>query len=391
MWKVQTLNKIDEKGLEQLPNDTYSVGDTEDSPHAIVVRSQKVETDKLLNNNLLAIARAGVGVNNIPIEECTRRGIVVFNTPGANANGVKELTIVSLLLASRDIAMGIKWVQKMAGKEGKDVAATVEKEKEHFVGSEIQGKTLGVIGLGGVGGLVANAAVSLGMHVRGFDPFLSVDQAWRLSRDVQQEYNLQDLFAGADYISLHVPLTPETKHLINAKTLAGMKDGVRLINLSRGELVHNADLIEATKTKKVARYVTDFPTEELLGNRRIITIPHLGASTEESEENCAVMAARQIKDFLEYGNIKNSVNFPDTRMEKPREGFRLAVCNENIPGMVQKISTIIAERKLNILDMLNKNRGQVAYTLVDIGASNLKDSLTKALEQEEGILKARRI
>lgn len=362
MYQIATLNNIAEKGLKMLDATRYEIGENVDSADAVLVRSYKMH-DMEFPGSLKAIARAGAGVNNIPVDRCTDRGIVVFNTPGANANSVKELVIAGLLLASRDIFHAIEWVQSQAGSD--DVAKLVEKNKSSFAGPEILGKRLGVVGLGAVGVHVANAAVALGMDVVGFDPFISVESAWGLSREVGRASGLDELFATSDYITLHVPLNENTEHMISNAQLRTMKKGVRLLNFARGGLVDDDALLEALNSGTVAAYVTDFPEAKLLGVDRVIPIPHLGASTPEAEENCAVMAASQVSEFLETGNIHNSVNFPECRLQ-PSGHPRLVIANRNIPNMVGQITTILAGENINILDLLNRHRDQIAYNIIDM-------------------------
>lgn len=357
MYNIQTLNKISPLGLELFKEGSYNISDKIDNPDAILVRSY-VMHDMELPKSLKAIARAGAGVNNIPIDKCSEKGIVVFNTPGANANAVKELTVAALLLSSRKIIEGIQWAKSLAG-EGANVPKLVEKGKADFTGPEILGKKLGVIGLGAIGVMVANAANSLGMEVTGFDPYISVDAAWGLSRNVKKAPDFRSLLENSDYITLHVPLTGETKDLINYDKFSLMKKGVRLLNFSRAELVNNEDLKRAIQEGIVDTYVTDFPSEELLNMEHVIAIPHLGASTPESEDNCAVMAANQLRDFLENGNITNSVNFPSCELNRSSD-FRVTVAHKNIPNMVGQISTILAKEQINILNMINRSKGNLA-------------------------------
>ena len=363
MFSIQTLNKISIKGLEKLPLDNYEIASDMTHPDAVILRSFNMQ-DIELPPSLLAVARAGAGTNNIPIEKCTEQGIVVFNTPGANANGVKELAIAALLLTSRRIKEGMEWVQTLKGK-GDEVPKLVEKGKSQFVGPEILGKKLAVIGLGAIGVMVANAAVGLGMEVTGFDPFISVEAAWGLSRDVKRAEGLEKLLSEADYITLHAPVTDATRGMLNKSRFALMKQGVKILNFARGGLINNEDLIEACGNGTVDRYITDFPSEELLGVEQVLAVPHLGASTPEAEDNCAVMAATQLRDFLEKGNIKNSVNFPDCRLDGAG-GTRILIANNNVPNMVGQISTTLADAKINILDLLNKHRGNIAYNIIDI-------------------------
>lgn len=371
MYQIATLNNIAEKGLKTLDATRYRIGEDVESADAVLVRSFKMH-DLDLPDSLKAIARAGAGVNNIPVDRCTDRGIVVFNTPGANANSVKELVIAGLLLASRDIFHAIEWVQGQASAD--DVAKLVEKNKSTFAGPEILGKRLGVVGLGAVGVHVANAAVSLGMDVVGFDPFISVESAWGLSRAVGRASGLDELFATSDYITLHVPLNENTQHMISTAQIRTMKKGVRLLNFARGGLVDDDALLEAVNAGSVSAYVTDFPEAKLLGVDRVIPIPHLGASTPEAEENCAVMAASQVSEFLETGNIHNSVNFPECRLQ-PSGNPRLVIANRNIPNMVGQITTILAGANINILDLLNRHRDQIAYNIIDMDKMPSKEVL----------------
>ncbi len=361
MKNILMLNKIAKIGTDRLDPAKYTLATEMANPDGILVRSA-VMHDMELGDNLLAIARAGAGVNNIPIEKCTEQGIVVFNTPGANANGVKELTLCALFLAARNIIGGIDWAK---GLEGDDVAKQVEKGKSAFAGTELKGKTLGIIGLGAIGGMVANVAVHLGMNVIGCDPFLSVEGAWNLNHHVVKAATYDEIYEKADYISLHVPATKDTKGMICTDTIAKMKNGVRLINLSRADLVNAADVAEAMKTGKMAAYVTDFPTAEVLAIPGVVAIPHLGASTEESEDNCAVMAALEIDDYLANGNIKNSVNYPAVSMARTGD-LRICCLHENVPEVLSKITKVVSADGANIENMTNKSRGNVAYTIVDI-------------------------
>ncbi len=384
MKNIQLLNKIAKVGTDKLDAALYNIGTDVTAPEGIMVRSANM-LDMDFNPELLAIARAGAGVNNIPLDKCTSEGIVVFNTPGANANGVKELAVCALLLASRDIVAGIEWVNTL--KDDPDAAKTVEKNKSKFAGCELQGKTLGVIGLGAIGGLVANIAVRLGMKVVGCDPFLSVDAAWNLNHNITHAATYDEVYKVADYITIHVPATADTKGMINASTMASMKDGVKIINLSRDSLVKSADMIEALASGKVSRYVTDFATPELIGVQGAILIPHLGASTEESEDNCAVMAALQMDDYLQNGNIKNSVNFPALSM--PRSGdTRLCVLHENIPGMLTALTGAVSAEGLNIENMTNKSRGNAAYTILDV-TGEVPAAVAEHLAALEGVLRVR--
>ena len=384
MKNILCLNKIAAVGTDKLDSALYNVGTDVQNPDAIMVRSAAMH-DMTFGPELQAIARAGAGVNNIPVGRCSKEGVVVFNTPGANANGVKELAICALMLASRDVVGGIKWADTLQGTEG--VAKTVEAGKSKFAGVEIQGKTLGVIGLGAIGGLVANAAVALGMKVVGCDPFLSVEAAWNIDHNVVKAASYDEVFQVADYVTLHVPATAETKGMINATSLATMKDGVRIINLARADLVNSADIKAALESGKVASYVVDFPTDDTVGVKGIVTIPHLGASTAESEDNCAVMAALELDEFLRYGNIKNSVNFPNVSM--PMSGDkRLCVFHANIPNMLSQITAVLAETGVNIENMINKSKGDNAYTVVDV-TGDVADTVVEKLNAVDGIVKVR--
>lgn len=386
MFNVLKLNEIAEVAGKIFNND-YSLTKQHDDPDAIILRSYNMH-EYALKDNLLCVARAGAGTNNIPIDKCTAKGVVVFNTPGANANAVKELVLCALLLSSRKIVPAIQWTQGLADK-GAEVAKLVESGKKDFIGPEIMGKTLGVVGLGAIGALVANAAVDLGMNVIGYDPFISVDAAWNISNHVTRETDFNELLRSCDYITLHIPLTPSTKNLFNKAAFATMKQSVAVVNCSRGELVNNDDIKQAIADGIVSRYVTDFPVEELIGNPAIITIPHLGASTPEAEDNCAVMAARQMIDFLENGNIHNSVNFP--AVSSPRNGsYRITVIHQNVKAMLTKLTDIVSAAKINISNMLSKSQGEFAYTILDLDEAADKAILDK-LSGLEGIVKVRAI
>ncbi len=386
MYKIQTLNKISPKGLDLFPRERYEVASEIIDPDVIVVRSFKMH-DMELSSNLKAIARAGAGTNNIPIEKCSEKGIVVFNTPGANANAVKEIVLASMLLASRDIIGGATWTQSIKD-EGENVPSLVEKNKSNFAGCEIKGKKLGVVGLGAIGALVANSALDLGMEVIGYDPYLSVDAAWELSSKITKATGLETLLSQVDYLTIHVPLLDSTKNFINAEKFAMMREGVKIINFARGGLVDNDALKEALKSGKVSTYVTDFPSADILGVEGIIAIPHLGASTKESEENCAVMAVEQVKDYLENGNIKNSVNLPHASMPRNAGTTRITTITQNIPSMITQISSIMAEESLNINDMLNKSRGDLAYNIIDV-LGDVTDQTLSKLSQIEGVIAVR--
>ncbi len=385
MFQIKTMNAIAQAGLDVLGPD-YRAGSDLYNEDGILVRSAKLH-DYPFPESLLAVARAGAGTNNIPVERCAQAGIVVFNTPGANANAVKELAICALLLASRNVLGGADWVREQAATPGVDVAAAVEKGKSAFVGPEIYHKTLGVIGLGAIGVLVANAALSLGMEVYGYDPYLSVDTALRLDRHVHVVKDLGELYRRADYVTLHLPYTDATRGTINAEALAAMKDGVRILNLARGELVDDEAMIAALESGKAACYVTDFPDDTITLAKNVVAIPHLGASSPESEENCAVMAARQLKDYLENGNIKNSVNFPNVEME--RSGVqRLCIVHKNIPAMLANITLQLSKNGINVENMTNKSRGDYAYTLVDLGAAAEEEALA-GIRAIPGIIRLR--
>lgn len=371
MKNIKLMNKIAACGTDLFDRGLYNVGEEVCAPEAIMVRSASLH-DMELNRELLAIARCGAGVNNIPIDRCTEAGIVVFNTPGANANGVKELVICALLLASRDIIGGIGWAEALKD----EVARAVEKGKSAFAGCELRGKTLGVIGLGAIGALVANAAVELGMKVIGYDPYLTVEGAWRISRAVGHALTADEIYERSDYITLHVPAVESTLGMIRRESIARMKDGVKIINLARADLVIASDVKEALASGRISAYVTDFPTEETLGVKGIINIPHLGASTGESEDNCAVMAAQQLTDFLETGNIRNSVNFPSIDLPA-HNGRRVLVLHANIPASIARISGTIAERGVNIEHLSNKSRGNNACTLLALAVGTAEEDIAE--------------
>ncbi|MBQ9079595.1 MAG: phosphoglycerate dehydrogenase [Clostridia bacterium] len=384
MMNIKLLNKIAAVGTNELDRAIYNVGADVEDADAIMVRSAAMH-DMTFDANMLAIARCGAGVNNIPVDRCAEEGIVVFNTPGANANGVKELTVCALMLASRKIIAGAEWVKTLAGTEG--VAKAVEAGKSQFGGCEISGKTLGVIGLGAIGGMVATTATHLGMNVVGCDPYLTVEGAWSLSRNVHKAQTYDEIFACADYITLHVPATPQTKGMINAASIATMKDGVRIINLARGDLVNTDDIIAALASGKVAAYVTDFPDEKLIGVSGVVAIPHLGASTEESEDNCAVMAAKELDDYLRYGNITNSVNYPNVSI--PHSGdVRICVLHANVPSIISQITTALSEQSINIENMTNKSKGDNAYTMAEI-RGELPTTTVEKIKAIDGVRRVR--
>ena len=384
MYKYHCLNPISEAGLSQL-DENYVMTGNADEADAILVRSAKMH-DMDFGDNLKAIARAGAGVNNIPLDRCAEEGIVVFNTPGANANGVKELVIAGMLLAARDIIGGINWVQEY--EEDGDIAKITEKKKKAFAGTELQGKKLGVIGLGAIGVRVANVAIHLGMDVYGYDPYVSVDAAWMLSRSIHHAKTVDELYKECDYITIHVPALEDTKGMIDKNAIGLMKDGVVILNLARDVLVNQEDIVDALVSGKVRSYVTDFPTKEIVGVKNAIVIPHLGASAEESEDNCAKMAAAELKDFLEYGNITHSVNYPDCNMGVKGEGQRITILHKNIPNMLGQFTTLLAEKNMNIALMTNKSRKEYAYTMIDVD-TEVSSELEKQLAGVNGVLKVR--
>ena len=384
MYNIQTLNKISKYGTDNFDTAKYNVADEVANPDAIMVRSAAMH-DMEFAPNLLAIARAGAGVNNIPVDKCAEQGICVFNTPGANANAVKELVIAGLLLTSRKIPDAMIWAQGLKG-NGAEVGKMVEKGKSQFAGPEIMGKTLGIIGLGAIGVLVANAAVALGMNVVGYDPFLSVKAALSLDPSVKTVADVKELYAAADYITIHVPYNADTKGTINADAIAAMKDGVRILNFARGELVDNAAILPALESGKVSAYITDFPSDEVLGAKGVIAVPHLGASTPESEDNCAKMAALELIDYIENGNIKNSVNYPDASMNAV--GTKICVMHKNVPAVISALTTAIGDAGLNIENMLNKSKKDYAYTLLDV-AGDVSDAVVEKIAAVDTVIKVR--
>ena len=384
--QIKTLNKIAACGLERF-GPAYTVSDDAADPAGILVRSASLH-EMELPDSLLAIARAGAGVNNIPLDRCSEAGVVVFNTPGANANAVKELIIAGMLISSRKVVDAIAWAQSLKG-QGDDVTKLVEKGKSQFAGPEIKGKKLGVIGLGAIGGLVANAAHSLGMEVYGFDPFLSVDAAWGLSRGVKHAVSREQIFTECDYITVHTPLTPETKGMFCADSFAMMKDGVRILNFARAELVNAADMKDALASGKVAAYVVDFPTDEILGVPGVIALPHLGASTPESEDNCAMMAVDEMKAYLEEGTIRNSVNFPSVDVPRSTD-HRLCVLHRNIPNMLTGISGVVSSEGINIETMTNRSKKDYAYTILDV-VGDLSESSLDKIRAIDGVIRLRKI
>ncbi len=384
MYNIQTLNKISKYGTDNFDTAKYTVADEVANPDAIMVRSAAMH-DMEFGSNLLAIARAGAGVNNIPVDKCAEQGICVFNTPGANANAVKELVIAGLLLTSRKIPDAMIWAQTLKG-NGAEVGKMVEKGKSQFAGPEIMGKTLGVIGLGAIGVLVANAAIALGMKVVGYDPFLSVKAALSLDPSVKTVSDVKELYAAADYVTIHVPFNADTKGTINADAIAAMKDGVRVLNFARGELVDNSAILPALESGKVAAYITDFPSDEVLGAKGVIAVPHLGASTPESEDNCAKMAALELIDYIENGNIKNSVNYPDASMNAA--GTKICVMHKNVPAVISALTTALGDAGLNIDNMLNKSKKDYAYTLLDV-AGDVSDDVVAKLAAVDTVIKVR--
>jgi len=384
MYEVLTLNKIAKCGLDMLDGEVFTVTDNSENPDAIILRSFSMH-EMELPKSLLAVARAGAGVNNIPIEKCSEKGIVVFNTPGANANAVAELALAGLLLSSRKIVDGINWATTLKG-EGENVGKLVEKGKSAFGGPEIKGKTLGVIGLGAIGVMVANMAVALGMNVIGYDPYISIDAAWGLSRAVKKSNDLKMMVSQCDYITMHLPLNDSTKGMVNDDLFECMEQGTRLLNFARAGLVDTDALKNAIANGKIACYVTDFPIEETLGLENTINIPHLGASTPESEDNCAVMAAKELSDFIKFGTIKNSVNYPDCDMAMEGK-YRVTIAHQNIPNMVSTISSIFANANINIINMMNKSKKDNAYTIVDV--DDIPDAVEEKIEAVEGVHKVR--
>ena len=383
MYDILTLNKIAKCGTDTFDKAKYTVADAVENPDAIMVRSAAMH-DMQFGDKLIAIARAGAGVNNIPVDRCAEEGIVVFNTPGANANAVKELVIAGLLLSSRKVTDAIDWVSTLKGQD--EIGKKVEKGKSNFAGPEISGKTLGVIGLGAIGVLVANAAMSLGMKVVGYDPFLSVKAALSLKPGVKTVTDVNDLYAASDYITIHVPYNADTKGTIGEKSIAVMKDGVRILNFARGELADTAAVLSAVESGKIACYITDFPSDELIGVKNVICVPHLGASTPESEDNCAVMAASELIDYIENGNIRNSVNYPNAEMNAA--GTKICVLHKNVPAVISELTTILGKASINIDNMINASKKDYAYTLID-AAGDISDDIAAKLSAAENVIKVR--
>ena len=384
MYQYHCLNPISQIGLDKF-TENYQKTEAAEAADAILVRSASMH-EMELPENLKVVARAGAGVNNIPLDRCAEKGIVVFNTPGANANGVKELVIAGMLLAARDIIGGINWVQEY--EEDGDIAKITEKKKKAFAGTELEGKKLGVIGLGAIGVLVANAATHLGMEVYGYDPYVSVDAAWKLSRNIHHAKSVDELYKECDYLTVHVPALDDTKGMINKDAISLMKDGVVILNFARDVLVNQEDIVDALVSEKVRSYVTDFPTKEIVGVRGAIVIPHLGASTEESEDNCAKMAVAEVMDYLQNGNITHSVNYPDCDMGVKESGARITILHRNIPNMLGQFTALLAGEGMNISLMANKSKKEYAYTMIDV-ESEVSGQIAKALEAVEGVLKVR--
>ena len=387
MFNIRTYNAISSKGLSRFSADNYTVSSESAAPEGVLLRSQKLHNE-VLPESVLAVARAGAGTNNIPTDSYTEQGIVVFNTPGANANAVKELIVAGLLLGSRDIYGGMNYVQELdhmddSGEMGK----LLEKEKKRFAGSEITGKTLGVVGLGAIGSIIANLALDLGMNVIGYDPAISVEAAWQLSSRVERMDNLEALLGRADFITLHVPAIPATKNLINKDTLSLMKRSTKILNFAREEIVSTDDMVAALDKGTIAGYISDFPAPALLGRNDVLLMPHIGASTEEAEENCAVMAADQLMDYLENGNIRNSVNYPPTKMAR-NGGVRITFTNSNVPKVLGSVLSVLADAELNVVDMVNKSRGDIAYNIIDVGG-DLSPSIEAAIVAVEGVVRVR--
>jgi D-3-phosphoglycerate dehydrogenase len=389
MRRIQTFNAISELGLRRFPAESYDVGSEKTSAEAIMLRSHKLSVEEL-NAELKAVGRAGAGVNNVPVQECTKRGVVVFNSPGANANAVKELVLCGLLLSSRGIIPGINFARSQNDiNDYSEFSKLMEAEKKRFKGNEIAGKTLGVVGLGAIGSMVADMAIKLGMKVQGFDPALSVDAAWRLPSQIVRIENLNILMGNSDFISLHLPVLDSTKNLVDAEMFRAMRKGTCLLNFARDEIVDSGALLEALETGKLHKYVCDFPRPELIGRDNVISMPHIGASTAEAEENCAIMVADQLQDFLDHGNIKNSVNFPNLHLDRQasdKQGTRLAISNKNVPKMLGQILSVLADQNINVIDMLNKSRDEIAYNLIDL-ESTPSDTALAAIADIDNVIK----
>ena len=388
MFSIRTYNAISPTGLARFDSSRYTVSSESSNPSGVLLRSYKLTTDKL-PASVAAVARAGAGTNNVPIPELTERGVVVFNTPGANANAVKELICAGLMMSSREIFGGLKFVDGLENQLIEDLDSLLESEKKRFVGTEIYGKTLGIVGLGAIGSLVANMALDLGMRVVGYDPAISVEAAWRLSSRVEKMPSLDSLLKESDYLTIHVPVIDATIGMINTEVISRMKTGVKLLNFARKEIVNVDDVINALDSGKMSRYVTDFPTRELIGHPKVLSMPHIGASTGEAEDNCAVMAADQLIDFLENGNIKNSVNFPDTSMARGSE-FRLTFSNSNVPNVLSTVLSRISATGANVIDLVNQSRNEIAYNIMDIDQP-VTDELVSAVSSLDGVIRIRRV
>jgi D-3-phosphoglycerate dehydrogenase len=387
MYKVRTYNQISSKGLDRFSRESYEIASEFAQPDAFMLRSHKLHGEEI-PDSLVAIARAGAGVNNIPVADYSAEGVVVFNTPGANANAVKELVAASLLLGSRDIIGGINYAQSLSDiSDAGEMSKLLEKEKKRFAGSELQGKTLGVVGLGAIGANVANMALELGMDVIGYDPAISVEAAWRLSSEIGKMDNLQSLLAGADYVTLHVPAIEATRHMINAEALRCFKPGAKLLNFAREEIVDTAALVAALDNKQLGGYIADFPTPALLGRDDVILTPHIGASTQEAEENCAIMAADQLMEFLQNGNIKNSVNFPPIAMARSK-GYRITFSNDNVPKVLGNVLSILADSNNNVIDLVNKSRDDIAYNIIDV-EQQPSEEIIAAIAAVDGVIRLR--
>ena len=387
MYNIRTYNAISSKGLSRFAADKYTVSSEMESAEGVLLRSQKLHTE-VLPESVIAVARAGAGTNNIPTDDYTEKGIVVFNTPGANANAVKELIVAGLLLGSRDIFGGMNYVQELGHMDDSgEMGKLLEKEKKRFAGSEITDKTLGVVGLGAIGSIIANLALDLGMNVIGYDPAISVEAAWQLSSRVERMESIEALLARADFITLHVPAIPATKHLINKDTLGMMKPTAKILNFAREEIASTEDMVAALDARTIAGYISDFPAPALLGRKDVLLMPHIGASTEEAEENCAVMAADQLMDYLENGNIHNSVNYPPTKMSR-NGGRRITFTNNNVPKVLGSVLAVLADAELNVVDMVNKSRGDIAYNIIDV-EGDLDQSIEAAIAGVEGVVRVR--
>jgi D-3-phosphoglycerate dehydrogenase len=387
MYKILTLNNISVAGLEKLPRDKYEIASEIQHPDGVLLRSFKMH-DMDIPPSLKAVGRAGAGVNNIPVDKMSENGVVVFNAPGANANAVKELVLSGMLMACRNLGQAWDFARDLEGSD-EEITKQVEAGKKNFAGFELPGRTLGVVGLGAIGRYVANAALDLGMNVIGYDPGITVEGAWQLSSQVEKASSIDELLPKVDFVTFHVPLIDATKHMVNADRLKTMRDNVVILNFARNGIIDDEAVSAAIKSGKVYSYVCDFPSNLLKKHERVITLPHLGASTKEAEDNCAIMVAAQVKDYLENGNVTNSVNFPEVRMERT-EGYRMAVVNSNVPNMVGQISSALADAGLNIVDMINKSRGELAYTLIDVDKA-ATDSLLESIAAIEGVLAVRMV